>query len=161
MARRSDEPQRVGWAVYEKVLSEARAASRAALDRLRDLGEHFPTDFPEDLLLQVEQGFADPGSERRKGLRVPAAEADTAVVTLEGSEEQLRAFVAERSPGGLALRLDRPLDPGVILLVRPACLPAPEMLVVEVKHCHPEAGEWVAGCLVLGDTHLTAPAPLA
>src|SRR5262245_26830398 len=114
MGGRCNEPRQVSWELYQKVLREARAASRAALERLRDLGQHFPADFPEDLLLQVELGFADPGSERRKGLRVPASEADTAVVTLQHSEEQLTAQVAERSPGGLALRMGRPLDEGVI-----------------------------------------------
>jgi len=161
MSGRCEDPQQVGWEAYQKVLREARAASRAALARLRDLGQHFPSECPEDLIHQVEQGFADPHSERRKGLRVPGAEADTAAVTIESSGEQVGARVAERSPGGLALRLDRQVEEGAILLVRPRSLPAPEMLVAEVRHCRPEAGEWVAGCLVLGDARLTPPAPLA
>jgi hypothetical protein len=161
MSRRREEPRHVSWAVYLKVLGEARAAARAAVARLRDLGQHFPSDLPEDLVLQLEQGLVDPDGERRKGLRVPAAEADTALITLEGSGEQVAARIAERSPGGMALRLDRPLAVGVILLVRPASLPHPELLVVEVRHSRAEAGEWVAGCLVVGDPHLTPSAPLA
>src|SRR5262249_13898841 len=128
--------------VYLKVLDEARAAARAAVARLRHLGQHFPSDLPEDLVLQLEQGLVDPDSERRKGLRVPAAEADAVMITLEGTGEQVAAQIIERSPGGLALRLDRPLAEGVILLVRLASLPPPEMLVVEVRHSRLEAGGW-------------------
>jgi hypothetical protein len=161
MNRRREEPRHVSWAVYLKVLGEARAAARAAVARLRTLGQHFPSALPEDLVHQLEQGLTDPDGERRKGLRVPAAEADTAVITLEGTGEQMVAQIVERSPGGMALRLNRPLVEGVIVLVRPASLPAPEMLVVEVRHCRLEEGGWVAGCLVVGDPYLTPPAPLA
>jgi len=141
------------------LLSDAREVSRAALQRMHTLSNHFPGDLPRPLLRQLERDHADPGSERRKGARVGTPPVDAVAFAREQPDRALKARMLERSPGGLALWLERPAEVGSVLLVRPLspsgiAVPAS----VEVRHCRPANGGWVAGCLAL-DASAECPTP--
>ena len=65
--------------------------------------------------------------------------------------DEVECWVRNRSQGGLALwGRSGPLPMGVQLRVRPADAPEEEPWArVEVRHCKPDAGGWVFGCMLL------------
>jgi DNA-directed RNA polymerase specialized sigma24 family protein len=103
-------------------------------------------------LLVRDSLFAAPASsqDRRKARRDPANL--TASVRPAAGTEATEAVVANRSSGGMALWVSRPLAVGSPLLVRAE--PARESegwLLVEVRYCHErESGGWAVGCRVVG-----------
>jgi DNA-directed RNA polymerase specialized sigma24 family protein len=97
-----------------------------------------------------EAVFAPPGSgrERRKAPRDPAHLA--AFVHLAGTGEATQAVVADRSAGGLALWIGRPLPVGSRLLVwADPAHGSGRWQRAEVRHCRPrDHGGWAVGCRV-------------
>jgi hypothetical protein len=78
---------------------------------------------------------------RRSGSMVKVAVAD------EKLESLVPGWVVDRSMGGLGVLLERPLESGLVLHVRPwdGGDMAP-WVQVTVRSCQPEEGRWKAGC---------------
>ena len=56
-------------------------------------------------------------------------------------------WVRDRCPNGLAFTVEKPLDIGSWLRVRPTFVPEDAAWVdVLVRHCHPQGNRWVLGC---------------
>jgi hypothetical protein len=120
---------------YQRLLERARLLSAQALDRLCA----FPEAELPDLIGQLERLRADPEHERRRAVRLRGGPQQVTLSPAEVGPGEL----ANRSPGGLALRLSRPVPVGSVLLVGPAGTQ------VEVRHCRRRAGGWLVGCEVL------------
>jgi hypothetical protein len=133
--------------VYTRILREAREVSAKARRRLSRLCRRFPSALPGVLADQVKRLLADPDGERRKAVRLPPGD-DRAEVVWPGEGGRVaQARVVDRSPGGLALRMDRPAEAGTVLSVRREgeCWE-----LVEVRHCRADGEGWVAGFAVVG-----------
>jgi len=85
-------------------------------------------------------------AERRRG--EPRRWGNPQKVLLAGEfPEPLPGMVVNRSDGGLALLVARPLEADALLSVR--AQEAPERVPwvqMRVRHCHPEGREWLIGC---------------
>jgi PilZ domain-containing protein len=132
--------------VYFRLLDEARTISERALERLHTLSNQFPAALPDELLEQVERIRSDPAHERRRSPRLHESTFPANVTEPADLTGWTGALVIDRSPGGLALLLHNPVEAGMVLLVwfgsagdEDAWLP------VEVKHCRPEAENWIVG----------------
>jgi hypothetical protein len=81
---------------------------------------------------------------RKEGNRVEV------FLTDETRAEPLFGWVIDRSLGGLCLNVEKPLNEGSILNVRPRKAPktAP-WIAVEIRSCRPEGSEWEVGCRFL------------
>jgi hypothetical protein len=129
---------------YLRVLDEARQISQAAIGRLRELRDRFPSELPADLVGQVERIHDEPADERRQSPRLRAGTAPAVVAHPSAPAEWDAAAVLDRSVGGLALLLGRPTAVEDVLLVwlgdaREAWLP------VQVRHCRKVHGGWEVG----------------
>jgi hypothetical protein len=71
-------------------------------------------------------------------------------LTDETRAEPLYGWVIDRSLGGLCLNVEKPLNEGTILNVRPRKAPktAP-WIAVEIRSCRPDGSEWEVGCRFL------------
>jgi hypothetical protein len=84
-------------------------------------------------------------------LRLPAQ--PTSVADPDDVADWTAALVIDRSPGGLALRLDRPIPVGEILLVWLDTMSGPESwLPVQVRHCRQDESGWVVGVEFIAET---------
>jgi hypothetical protein len=82
------------------------------------------------------------GFTRRSGNAVPV------VFTTSGNEDALEnGWVIDRSSGGLCLSLEKPLDVGTFLRIRPskAQVTAP-WIEIQVKSCRADDANWELGC---------------
>jgi hypothetical protein len=81
---------------------------------------------------------------RKEGNRVEV------YLTDETKAEPLFGWVIDRSLGGLCLNVEKPLDQGTILNVRPRKAPktAP-WIAVEIRSCRADGSEWEVGCRFL------------
>jgi hypothetical protein len=86
-------------------------------------------------------------SERRVAARRVGNLVPISVTDGEGQTPPVEGWVADRSVGGLCLRLDAPVGVGSVLKVRPrkssAVVPWTQ---VEVKSCRQEGDGWEIGC---------------
>jgi hypothetical protein len=58
-----------------------------------------------------------------------------------------KGWVRDRCPGGLGLTVEKPMEIGAWLRVRPTYVMEDVPWVdVLVKHCHPQGNRWVVGC---------------
>ena len=56
-------------------------------------------------------------------------------------------WVRDRSLGGIGLAVEKPLEPGTALKVRPVFVFDDSFWVqVVVRHCHPQGHRWIVGC---------------
>lgn len=71
-------------------------------------------------------------------------------LTDSSKEPQVYGWVVDRSMGGLCLNVEKPLNEGSILNVRPRKAPqtAP-WIAVEIRSCRPDGNEWEIGCRFL------------
>ena len=82
------------------------------------------------------------GFSRRSGNAVPV------VFTMAGNDETLQnGWVVDRSAGGLCLSLEKPLEVGAFLRIRPskAQVTAP-WIDIQVKSCRADQANWELGC---------------
>jgi hypothetical protein len=81
---------------------------------------------------------------RRKGNRVEV------YVTDDSKGPPMLGWVVDRSMGGLCLIVEKPLDEGAVLNVRPRQAPqtAP-WTAIEIRSCRSEGSEWEVGCRFL------------
>jgi hypothetical protein len=81
---------------------------------------------------------------RREGKRVEVFLVD------ESKEEQIFGWVIDRSIGGLCLHVEKTLNEGAILSVRPCKAPPTVLWIpVEVRSCRAEGDVWEVGCRFL------------
>lgn len=93
-----------------------------------------------DPLLQGSYGERR-GSLRRSGKSVKVAVADAKLDAVEP------AWVADRSTGGLGLYMERTMEPGIMLYVRPwEGLDSIPWVQVTVRSCQAEEDGWKVGC---------------
>jgi hypothetical protein len=86
------------------------------------------------------------GRERR---REPRHGGNPVAVLVRDAEaaEPYAAVVIDRSAGGLGLSLDRPLDRGTLLRLRPTeAADTMPWVAVEVRNCWPDGPYWEVGC---------------
>jgi hypothetical protein len=89
-------------------------------------------------------------SERRESSRRSGTLVEVYVARSQSDAELLRAWVVDRSLGGLCLKLDRPLDVGAVVTVRPCeTSNLTPWVDVEVKHCVQAGESWHVGCRFL------------
>jgi hypothetical protein len=127
---------------YTALLDEAAAVAAKAVERIHALSDRYPGGVPTPQLEQLKRAHADPGAERRGGVRLPGGPEE--VLVQAGSEVPSTAVLVDLAPCGLSLRLPTLALPGVVLRVR---LPGREdWCPVQVRHCHPAGDAWLAGC---------------
>ena len=89
-------------------------------------------------------------SERRTALRRVGNLVAVSVTDADGQGLPVDGWVADRSVGGLCLRLDAPVGVGTLIKVRPrdasSVIPWTQ---VEVKSCRQEGSGWEVGCQFL------------
>jgi hypothetical protein len=78
---------------------------------------------------------------RRKGNSVDVH------LTDESKQNPVRAWVVDRSMGGLCLIVEKPLTKGIVLNVRPVkAHPTAPWMPIEICSCRAEDGSWEVGC---------------
>jgi hypothetical protein len=136
--------------MYAAALHEIVVAAEKALARVRQLRARYPADVTEDAVAQLERVRSDP-RERRRVVRLGGGDAVT-VRTGPAARPAETAPVLDRSPGGLAVRLGRPLAAGDVLGVGvPGVMGQPEWFLAQVRHCRPAGDGWAIGCEYLGE----------
>jgi hypothetical protein len=82
------------------------------------------------------------GFNRRSGNAVPV------VFTTTGSDNKLEnGWVVDRSAGGLCLSLEKPLDIGTFLKIRPSKAPVTAPWIeIQVRSCRADEANWELGC---------------
>jgi len=82
------------------------------------------------------------GFTRRSGNAVPV------VFTTAGHEDALdNGWVVDRSSGGLCLSLEKPIDVGTFLRLRPSKAPVTAPWIdVQVRSCRADEANWELGC---------------
>src|SRR5579871_5436437 len=85
------------------------------------------------------------GAPRRKGNRIEVYLID------DPKRPPLHGWIVDRSMGGLCVIVEKPLEAGTVLNVRPRKAPqtAP-WIPIEVRSCRPDEGEWEIGCKFVG-----------
>jgi hypothetical protein len=89
-----------------------------------------------------EKSWEKRGFTRRAGNAVPV------VFTTSGNDDVMEnGWVVDRSAGGLCLSLEKPLDVGTFLRIRPskAQVTAP-WIEIQVKSCRADEANWELGC---------------
>ena len=85
--------------------------------------------------------------EQRRSLRRGGEPVPVQITESAEQAEPFAAFVIDRSQKGLCLQLPHSVGAGSIIRVRSTlyeeCAP---WVLVEVRHCRPRAGQWIAGC---------------
>jgi hypothetical protein len=82
------------------------------------------------------------GFNRRSGNAVPV------VFTTAGNDGNLdNGWVVDRSAGGLCLSLEKPLDVGTFLKIRPSKAPVTAPWIeIQVRSCRADEANWELGC---------------
>src|SRR5262245_42087544 len=127
---------------YLRLLKEAQEVSYHAVERLRSLKSRAPDVVPADYL----EGLAPRPGDRRGAPRVRPWRTEAAQLSEDGQQEW-RAWVLDRTWGGLAVLSERPRPVGAVLWLREPDGGGPAQ-PVEVRHCRPCHGYWVLGCAV-------------
>jgi hypothetical protein len=104
-------------------------------DRVKQVTVSQPTPFPEARI------------ERRQSPRRGGEPLEVFIRSDDESADSRRAWVKNRSAGGIALSVTEPVTEGIQLSVRPTLVPeGVPWVLVEVKYCRPFMGRWVLGC---------------
>jgi hypothetical protein len=140
--------------VIKKMQSELNAHSAALCEMLEWLrhpeeGSASPEEeeAAQPILLSSPTLALVEGAERR-GL--PRRKGNPVSVLLSNSNGQpfnFQGVVVDRSPDGLCLVVDHPVDVGTLLRVRPVHdLIGADWFPIEVRSCRPELKIWILGC---------------
>jgi hypothetical protein len=114
----------------------------ASAFRRRRAPEEQPTPAGPPAMWIPEKSWERRGFTRRSGNAVPV------IFTTAGNDEALgNGWVVDRSAGGLRLSLEKPLDVGTFLRIRPskAQVTAP-WIETQVKSCRADEASWELGC---------------
>jgi hypothetical protein len=104
-------------------------------DRVKQVTVSQPTPFPESRI------------ERRQSPRRWGEPLEVFIWSNDASADSRRAWVKNRSVGGIGLSVTEPVPEGVQLSVRPTLVPeGVPWVLVEVKNCRPFVGRWMLGC---------------
>ena len=69
------------------------------------------------------------------------------IADVDGLQDPCRAWIMDRSLGGLCLAVEEPVEQGTVLRVRAAAAPARTPWVqATVRHCRQKADVWELGC---------------
>jgi hypothetical protein len=69
------------------------------------------------------------------------------LVSDDPPQPKMQGWVLDRSVGGLCLLVSQPLEEGKVVHVQPqAPGRTPPWVALEVRHCRPDASDWVANC---------------
>jgi hypothetical protein len=118
-------------------LKVLRLANRPAPQpaRVKQVTVSQPTPFPEARI------------ERRKTPRRSGEPLEVFIRADEKSADSRRAWVKNRSAGGIGLSVTEAFPEGAQLSVRPTLVPeGVPWVLVEVKSCRPFLGRWMLGC---------------
>lgn len=132
--------------VYAVLLDEARSVASESMRRLQQLSQRYPALFPDYLLSQVEQNFADPSKDRRGTVRLPDGQDQVVVRTCPPPGITQEVHLLDYSPGGVLVRLANPLDVGVMVGIGLAEAGRLIWHLADVRHCRREEDGWVVGC---------------
>jgi hypothetical protein len=104
----------------------------------------------ESLSMLTTANLKPPQPDRRSAPRRKEGNRVEVFLTDETRPEPLFGWVIDRSLGGLCLNVEKPLNEGTILNVRPRKAPktAP-WIAIEIRSCRPEGSEWEVGCRFL------------
>ncbi len=101
---------------------------------------------------------AVPHFERRREPRFPVDSLPVHISNADVTAPVWEGVVTNCSASGLGLRVDRGLDVGAILSVRPIHVPGHTVwALVEVKHCGESDGGWLIGCRFIRTPPWVAP----
>jgi len=112
---------------------------------------------PAPLVEQLERTHSNPSADRRVTVRLPGDGERVAVRPVSHRAHAHRAApaaarVLDRSAGGLALGLPRPMEAGSILWVElPRGAGESDWYLAQARHCRQAGNEWVAGCEFVGE----------
>ncbi len=88
-----------------------------------------------------------PNRDDRKQLRRDGEPTPVLLMVEGGADEPIACSVADRSRGGLGIRVDRAIGAGTVIRVRPADAPEDVAWVrLEVRHCARRGRGWHLGC---------------
>ena len=142
--------------LYSDILRQAHEVAEKTVNRLQDLHERFPDDFPAGVLDALRHARSDgpqapggPPHDRRRAPRFPKPHGRAVLADPFVPGNTWHGDVLDWSWDGLRLHSDRPLRPGTVLTMRPAHGSAEPSAVIEVRHCTASAGGWQAGCQIL------------
>jgi hypothetical protein len=128
----------------------AFAVGFAVLNRRTGRANRAATPGPAQPPANADPFVQGSNSERRSALRRVGNLVAISVTDADGQSSPVDGWVADRSVGGLCLRLDAPVGVGTLLKVRPrdasSVIPWTQ---VEVKSCRQEGSGWEIGCQFL------------
>lgn len=127
---------------YDALLHEAGEVAGRAVGRLRDLHDRFPDAVPDEVLDGLRHAQRDPRGERRAAVRLAGTSGRASVRTDLAPPAEAR--VLDRSPGGLRLRVGRPLVIGTVVEVR--LTGDRRWYPAQVRYCRPAPVGCIAGC---------------
>jgi hypothetical protein len=106
-----------------------------------------PEEPPPTMLATARLSQSQPdrrSAPRRKGNRVEV------YITDDSKKPPLLGWVVDRSMGGLCLIVEKPLEEGTLLHVRPRQAPQTAPWTgIEIRSCRPDGSEWEVGCRFL------------
>ncbi len=88
--------------------------------------------------------------DRRQALRRGGNPVPVFITDAEAEAKPVRAYVLDRSTGGLCLSVPEAIEPGTVLSVRAVnAPPATPWVKIEVRNCRPVGNEFELGCKFL------------
>lgn len=102
------------------------------------------------LMLNRRRGQSSPsgsGADRRGSPRRSVSNLPILITDARSQATPFRAFLVDRSSGGLGLWVDQPFEVGTTLNIRPEDAPARiSWTQVEVRYCYKPGSHWKLGC---------------
>jgi len=144
-----DFPRLEGWVI--PVVGVAAAGLALFLGRLL-LARGKSPSAPRKDAASLDGGSVDPfvygsATEHRSSIRRSGNPVEVLVADAEVTTELGRAWVVDRSLGGLCLQVDNPMEAGTVLSVRAsAAAQGTPWTQVEVRSCRQDGHRWQLGC---------------
>jgi hypothetical protein len=154
----ADSPAELTNHLYDLLLKETREVARQSLNRLRALRDRYPSAFPREHLLYLQElcspsptgGVLDRKADRRVSPRFPIMGTRLTIASAEDGTVVHNGFLMDQSWQGLLILSPRPEGVDSVLEVHSA--DASEDFAdcwVEVRHCRTCEGGWAVGCRFL------------